>query len=235
MNAAQERVRADDVFAHHAVAAHASCTTSHRQSRRRDGWRRPAGGERRRIEHQDAEHRGSAALPGRHRAVTALYRPARQTLDTRPASCEEFPVFAAALARCSVCRRHSAPDQTCPPPTLPTTTTTPNLRASLPATSTRRPAVSSRSPCHPNASLFKAPDQAAVQGGQAQLGEILLSQLENEWQIRCRRHPVPGRQLRGIGEACCRRRLLEKKLGERRMMLCSPCRGRRRASTPRSR
>jgi len=37
---------------------------------------------------------------------------------------------------------------------------------------------------HPNASLFKAPEiKRAVQGGQAQLGEILLANFQNEWQI----------------------------------------------------
>ncbi|MBP6900926.1 MAG: TRAP transporter substrate-binding protein [Burkholderiaceae bacterium] len=37
---------------------------------------------------------------------------------------------------------------------------------------------------HPNASLFKAPEiKRAVQGGQAQLGEILLVNFSNEWPI----------------------------------------------------
>ena len=37
---------------------------------------------------------------------------------------------------------------------------------------------------HPNASLFKAPEiKRAVQGGQAQMGEILLANYQNEWQI----------------------------------------------------
>src|SRR5436305_262713 len=37
---------------------------------------------------------------------------------------------------------------------------------------------------HPNAALFKAPEiKRAVQGGQAQLGEILLVNYENEWPI----------------------------------------------------
>ncbi|TXH57765.1 MAG: C4-dicarboxylate ABC transporter substrate-binding protein, partial [Burkholderiaceae bacterium] len=35
---------------------------------------------------------------------------------------------------------------------------------------------------HPNASLFKAPEiKRAVQGGQAQIGEILLVNYANEW------------------------------------------------------
>ena len=37
---------------------------------------------------------------------------------------------------------------------------------------------------HPNASLFKAPEiKRAVQGGQAQIGEILLTAYQNEWPI----------------------------------------------------
>ncbi len=37
---------------------------------------------------------------------------------------------------------------------------------------------------HANASLFKAPEiKRAVQGGQAQMGEILLANYQNEWQI----------------------------------------------------
>lgn len=37
---------------------------------------------------------------------------------------------------------------------------------------------------HANASLFKAPEiKRAVQGGQAQIGEILLSAYQNEWQV----------------------------------------------------
>ena len=37
---------------------------------------------------------------------------------------------------------------------------------------------------HANASLFKAPEiKRAVQGGQAQMGEILLVNFQNEWQL----------------------------------------------------
>jgi len=37
---------------------------------------------------------------------------------------------------------------------------------------------------HPNASLFKAPEiKRAVQGGQAQIGEILMVNFQNEWQV----------------------------------------------------
>ena len=37
---------------------------------------------------------------------------------------------------------------------------------------------------HPAASLFKAPEiKRAVQGGQAQIGEVLLVNFQNEWQL----------------------------------------------------
>src|SRR3954470_3451765 len=37
---------------------------------------------------------------------------------------------------------------------------------------------------HPGASLFKAPEiKRAVQGGQAQMGEVLLVNFQNEWQV----------------------------------------------------
>ena len=37
---------------------------------------------------------------------------------------------------------------------------------------------------HPGAALFKAPEiKRAVQGGQAQAGEILMAAYQNEWQI----------------------------------------------------
>ncbi len=37
---------------------------------------------------------------------------------------------------------------------------------------------------HPNGALFKAPEiKRAVQGGQAQIGEILLANFQNEWQL----------------------------------------------------
>jgi TRAP-type C4-dicarboxylate transport system substrate-binding protein len=37
---------------------------------------------------------------------------------------------------------------------------------------------------HPNASLFKAPEiKRAVQGGQAQIGEVLISNFSNEWPL----------------------------------------------------
>jgi TRAP-type C4-dicarboxylate transport system substrate-binding protein len=75
---------------------------------------------------------------------------------------------------------------------------------------------------HPNASLFKAPEiKRAVQGGQAQIGEILLVNFANEW-------PIFGAD--GIpfladswDEAMklwkAQKPLLEKKLGEQGMMV----------------
>jgi TRAP-type transport system periplasmic protein len=75
---------------------------------------------------------------------------------------------------------------------------------------------------HANASLFKAPEiKRAVQGGQAQIGEILLPNFENEW-------PLFG--LDGIPFLAdsydasaklykAQRPALEKKLGEQGMML----------------
>ncbi len=75
---------------------------------------------------------------------------------------------------------------------------------------------------HPNASLFKAPEiKRAVQGGQAQLGEILLVNFQNEWQI----YGADGLpfladsfdQAAKLYQA--QRPLLEKKLGEQGMML----------------
>ena len=46
---------------------------------------------------------------------------------------------------------------------------------------------------HPNASLFKAPDiKRAVQGNQAQIGEILLVNFQNEWPIFGADGMVPG-------------------------------------------
>lgn len=75
---------------------------------------------------------------------------------------------------------------------------------------------------HANASLFKAPEiKRAVQGGQAQLGEILLANFQNEWQI----YGADGLpfladsfdQAAKLYQA--QRPLLEKKLGEQGMML----------------
>src|SRR5690606_41318851 len=53
---------------------------------------------------------------------------------------------------------------------------------------------------HANASLFKAPEiKRAVQGNQAQIGEILLSNFANE-------HPLYGVDVQ-IGRASCRERV----------------------------
>jgi TRAP-type C4-dicarboxylate transport system substrate-binding protein len=75
---------------------------------------------------------------------------------------------------------------------------------------------------HPNASLFKANEiKRAVQGGQAQMGEILLVNYQNEW-------PIFGADgLPFLADSYdesmklykVQRPLLEKKLGEQRMVL----------------
>lgn len=75
---------------------------------------------------------------------------------------------------------------------------------------------------HPNASLFKAPEiKRAVQGGQAQAGEILLGNYQNEWQI-FGADGIPF--LADSYEASMKlyraqKPLLDKKLGEQGMML----------------
>ena len=75
---------------------------------------------------------------------------------------------------------------------------------------------------HANASLFKAPEiKRAVQGGQAQVGEILLANFQNEWQL----FGADGLpfladsfdQANKLYKA--QRPFLEKKLGEQAMML----------------
>ncbi len=75
---------------------------------------------------------------------------------------------------------------------------------------------------HANASLFKAPEiKRAVQGGQAQIGEILLANFQNEWQI----FGVDG--LPFLADSYdesmklykAQKPVLEKKLGEQGMML----------------
>ena len=75
---------------------------------------------------------------------------------------------------------------------------------------------------HPNASLFKAPEiKRAVQGGQAQAGEILLVNFQNEWQI----FGADGLPFLAdsYDEAMklykAQKPLLDKKLGEQGMML----------------
>ncbi len=75
---------------------------------------------------------------------------------------------------------------------------------------------------HANASLFKAPEiKRAVQGGQAQAGEILLVNYQNEWQI------FGADGLPFLADSYdesmklyrAQRPLLEKKLGEQGMLL----------------
>ncbi|HYS14733.1 MAG TPA: TRAP transporter substrate-binding protein [Burkholderiaceae bacterium] len=75
---------------------------------------------------------------------------------------------------------------------------------------------------HANASLFKAPEiKRAVQGGQAQAGEILLANFQNEWQI------FGADGLPFLADSYdesarlykAQRPLIEKKLGEQGMML----------------
>jgi TRAP-type transport system periplasmic protein len=75
---------------------------------------------------------------------------------------------------------------------------------------------------HPNASLFKAPEiKRAVQGGQAQIGEILLVNYQNEWQM-FGADGIPF--LADSYDAAMKlwraqKPLLEKKLGEQGMMV----------------
>jgi TRAP-type C4-dicarboxylate transport system substrate-binding protein len=75
---------------------------------------------------------------------------------------------------------------------------------------------------HANASLFKAPEiKRAVQGGQAQIGEILLANFQNEWQI----YGADGLPFLAdsYDEAMklykAQKPLMEKKLGEQGMLL----------------
>ena len=75
---------------------------------------------------------------------------------------------------------------------------------------------------HANGSLFKAPEiKRAVQGGQAQIGEILLANFQNEWQI----YGADGLPFladsfdESIKLYKVQKPLLEKKLAEQGMML----------------
>jgi TRAP-type C4-dicarboxylate transport system substrate-binding protein len=75
---------------------------------------------------------------------------------------------------------------------------------------------------HANAALFKAPEiKRAVQGGQAQAGEVLLANFQNEWQI----YGIDGLPfLADSYDAAwklykAQKPTLEKKLGEQGMML----------------
>ena len=75
---------------------------------------------------------------------------------------------------------------------------------------------------HPNASLFKAPEiKRAVQGNQAQAGEFLMVNFENEWPL----YGIDGIPFLADSYASARKLYqaqkpaLEKKLGEQGMML----------------
>ena len=89
---------------------------------------------------------------------------------------------------------------------------------------------------HANASLFKAPEiKRAVQGDQAQIGEILLVNYENEDAfVRPRRRAVPRHQLRRCDEALQGfEEDASRTSSPSRVSSCSiRWRGRRRASTP---
>ena len=55
---------------------------------------------------------------------------------------------------------------------------------------------------HPNGALFKANEiKRAVQGGQAQVGEIIISGLQRRPAFRARHHSLPCQQLRRV-EGC---------------------------------
>jgi len=75
---------------------------------------------------------------------------------------------------------------------------------------------------HSNASLFKAPEiKRAVQGGQAQMGEVLLANFQNEWQV----FGIDGIPFLADSYAAAmnlykaQKPALEKKLGEQGIML----------------
>jgi TRAP-type transport system periplasmic protein len=75
---------------------------------------------------------------------------------------------------------------------------------------------------HPGASLFKAPEiKRAVQGGQAQIGELLLVNFQNEWQV----YGADGLPFLAdsYDEAAklwkLQKPMLDKKLGEQGMMI----------------
>jgi TRAP-type C4-dicarboxylate transport system substrate-binding protein len=75
---------------------------------------------------------------------------------------------------------------------------------------------------HANASLFKAPEiKRAVQGGQAQVGEILLANFQNEWQIfGADNLPFLADSFDASAKLYkVQKPLLEKKLAEQGMML----------------
>ena len=86
------------------------------------------------------------------------------------------------------------PSGTCPPP-IRRPTSTPRTCTQFADDVDKATGGKLKITVHPNASLFKAPEiKRAVQGGQAQIGEILLVNFENEWHaVRRRRHAVPRR------------------------------------------
>ena len=75
---------------------------------------------------------------------------------------------------------------------------------------------------HANASLFKAPEiKRAVQGGQAQMGEILMANFQNEWQVfGVDGLPFLADSYDGSAKLYkAQKPALDKKLGEQGMML----------------
>ena len=92
---------------------------------------------------------------------------------------------------------------------------------------------------HPNGALFKAPEiKRAVQTGQAQIGEMLMSLLrEREPGLRRRRRAVRRDRLRRVVQAVAgaSARSSRRSSPARASGCCTPSRGRRRASTRRSR
>ncbi len=91
---------------------------------------------------------------------------------------------------------------------------------------------------HANASLFKAPEiKRAVQGGQAQIGEILLPNFQNEWEV----FGTDGIPFLATSYDqskklyLAQKPVLEKKLAEQNMVLLYAVACPRKASTPRSR
>ena len=75
---------------------------------------------------------------------------------------------------------------------------------------------------HPNGSLFKAPEiKRAVQGGQAQIGEVLLVNFQNEWQLfGTDGIPFLADSFESAAKLYkAQRPFLEKKLAEQGMML----------------
>jgi hypothetical protein len=89
------------------------------------------------------------------------------------------------------------PSGTCPRATAPTPSRC-RTCSSLPTRWTKATGGKLKITLHPGASLFKANEiKRAVQTGQTQIGEFILSGAANEnAAVRRRLHPVPGHQLR---------------------------------------